>query len=56
MDKVYVTEPTIDFTYKLETNINLIFLDILLINNNKLEFKVLIKMTESIFIHIITLK
>ena len=34
-------EPTIDFTYELNTNSTLFFLDILLIsNNNKLEFKV----------------
>ena len=34
------TDPTIDFTDKLETNNTLPLLDILLINNNKLEFKV----------------
>ena len=39
MDRLNKIEPTINFTYKLETN-TLPFLDILLINNNKQEFHV----------------
>ena len=37
-DRLNKMEPTIDFNYKLETNNTLTFLDILMINNNKLEF------------------
>ena len=40
-------EPTIDFTYEVETNATLIFLDALLTNNNnKLEFDVYHKFTD----------
>ena len=56
-DKLNNIEPTIDFTYEQETNI-LPFSDILLINNNKLEFKFisnpLIKMIVYIFTCILT--
>ena len=41
MDRLNKIEPIIDFTYKLEANNVLHFLDILQINNdNKLEFKI----------------
>ena len=45
MNKLNKIEPTKDFTYKLETNNNLPILDILLINDNKFEFKVCNKST-----------
>ena len=50
-------EPSIKFTYELESNITLPFLDILLVRNiNELEFKVYppVKMTTYIFIHTTT--
>ena len=39
-DRLYNFEPNINFTYELENNNTLPFLKILLINHNKLEYKV----------------
>ena len=44
MDKLNKIEPTRSFTYELETN-NLTFWNILLMNNNKIEFKIHLKST-----------